>query len=49
MKIAKVDLISSLGKKGDDFDVAKIWTPNIDVVGTFKVKNIPEGDKGTVS
>jgi hypothetical protein len=37
-----------IGKTGDDFDPTKLWNPEIDIVGTFKIKAIPEGDKGTV-
>jgi hypothetical protein len=36
-----------IGKTGDDFDPKKLWNPEIDIVGTFKIKAIPEGDKGT--
>jgi hypothetical protein len=38
-----------IGKSGDDFDTKTIWLPEVDVVGTFKLKTVPEDDKGTVS
>jgi hypothetical protein len=36
-----------IGKSGDDFDPTKVWNPEIDLVGTFKIKHVPDGDKGT--
>lgn len=45
----KLSIITSLvGKTGDDFDPKKLWNPEIDVVGTFKIKHVPDGDKGMV-
>ena len=37
-----------VGKTGDDFDPTKLWNPEIDIVGTFKIKHVPDGDKGVV-